>query len=152
MRQSPLETAENGIYCSVCTRPLTLGVLHRINSLSSEILTSTLDFDGDARGFIRSTGNRTPFARLIPLQEIIADLFGQGVNTKRVQREYLRLVNEFGNELTVLLHASPVDLALVTGDELADGIMRARLGQVQVVPGYDGEYGKICISATNDRA
>ena len=129
---------------------MTLGVLHRTNSLSNREPASTPAAVRDADGFIRSGGDRPAFTRLIPLQEIIAQIVGRGVSTKRVRQEYLCLIREFQSELAVLLHTPMEDLELVAGEELAEGINRARLGDVRIVPGYDGQFGKVCISAATD--
>ena len=99
----------------------------------------------DADGFIRSPQGRPPFIRLVPLLEIIAETLGRGVATKRVQVEYRRILQELGGELAVLSEASVADLEAVAGERLAEGILRARLGNIQVEPGYDGLFGRIRI-------
>jgi uncharacterized protein (TIGR00375 family) len=139
--RSPQETLREGLNCPVCRRPLTLGVLHRTGLLG----------DGDARfatgedGFVRSPQGRPPFIRLIPLQEIISDVIGVGVNSKRVQEVYLKLVRELAGELRVLMECPPEELEAAAGEELAQAIVLARRGQVQIEPGYDGVFGRISL-------
>ena len=94
-------------------------------------------------GFVRHEGSRPPFIRLIPLVEVIAEILGQGPSTGKVAAQYQRLTEELGSELQVLMTASETDLAKVAGESLAQAIMRARLGDVRIDPGYDGVYGKI---------
>ena len=68
VRQSPGDTLDQSSRCPVCRRTLTLGVLHRVQSMS----------DGEAKasygtdGFLRDGNRRPPFIRLLPLVEIIA--------------------------------------------------------------------------------
>ena len=137
----PTEEAANGTDCPVCGRPLTLGVLHRVSRLASRPLPDHLR--PDASGLIDSGGLHPPFARLIPLQEVIAAVLGVGVNTRRVMREYDAVVDHVGSELAALLYASTSDLLPVAGETLTEAIMRARTGEVTVEPGYDGVYGTI---------
>ncbi len=133
----------NGPVCPVCGRQLTLGVLHRVNEVSGRRAADGLEPDAD--GFIRGGGEGPPYARLIPLREIIAAVKGVGVNTRTVMRTYLAITDAVGSELDALLWASSSDLAAVTEGPVADAILQARTGQVQVTPGYDGQYGTVSL-------
>ena len=135
------QLAANGSDCPVCGRPLTLGVLHRVSALADKSVDSDLHPGSD--GFLRSAGNHPPFARLIPLQEIIAAVRNLGVNTRTVMREYTAVTDAIGSELSALLFASHTDLAAVAKDDVADAILRARSGKINITPGYDGQYGSI---------
>lgn len=137
----PSEEAANGTDCPVCGRPLTLGVLHRVSRLAERPVEN--DLKPDSRGLIDSDDPHPPFARLIPLQEVIASVLGVGVNTRRVMREYDAVVDQVGSELSALLYASENDLLPVAGETLTEAIMRARTGEVTVEPGYDGIYGTV---------
>ncbi|MCI0877384.1 MAG: DNA helicase UvrD, partial [Chloroflexi bacterium] len=63
--------------------------------------------------------------------------------SKGVQQEYLHVVRELGGELRVLAHAGAADLEAAAGERMAQGILKARLGDVTVEPGYDGVYGTV---------
>ena len=137
----PAEEAANGTDCPVCGRALTLGVLHRVSRLAER---SLHDHQWpDLHGLIDSGGLHPPFARLIPLQEVIAAVRGVGVNTRKVMREYDAVVDQVGSELAALLYASPSDLLPIAGETLTEAIIRARTGEVTVAPGYDGVYGTV---------
>ena len=144
VRQAPADTQRQGSDCPVCRRPLTLGVLHRVQSLSAG---TPPDDCGQAQhtanGFVDHGQGRPPFIRLLPLVEIIAETLGQGPSTRRVEAEYRRLTKELGSELKVLMQAPAGELERVAGERLAQGVLRARMGDVHVDPGYDGVYGKI---------
>ena len=149
VRQSPEDTRRQGSRCPVCGHPLTLGVLHRTLGLSRDE-TSLLSQDHmvcqpGPDGFIRSPQGRPPFVRLLPLAEIISQALGQKAQGQRVQQEYLSIVRELGNELNVLLRASPADLAAAAGEVVAQGVLRARRGEVDLDPGYDGVYGRVMV-------
>jgi uncharacterized protein (TIGR00375 family) len=146
VRQSPEDTQREGCRCPVCQRPLTLGVLHRVRSLAGgELPVGEGNARSGADGFVRHQGCRPPFIRLIPLVEMIAETLGQGPATRRVEAVYQRLTREFGGELQVLTAVSAEDLERVAGERLAQAVMKARLGEVRVDPGYDGVYGKISV-------
>jgi uncharacterized protein (TIGR00375 family) len=129
---SPKETKKYNGICPVCGRPLTIGVLNRVEQLADR-----------PEGF--QPENAIPFKSVIPLEEIIADALGRNPGTVEVEKEYNNLIEKFENEFNVLLKAPRFDLESVTLPEIAEGIIRAREGKVFIEPGYDGVYGKIRI-------
>ncbi len=168
--QSPAETLQQGGRCQVCGRSLTLGVLHRTRSLSQcgadgtgeppdrdSPLTSDGTLDGSRDkvnvpsgpdGFVHSQQGRPPFIRLLPLQEIIGATLGLGPYTKGVPRVYRRIVTELASVLNVLIRAEAADLVPVAGERLAQAILQARRGDIQIAPGYDGVFGKVSLELT----
>lgn len=131
----------DGETCPVCSRPLTLGVLHRINALSCR--NAEVRFGDD--GFIHSPDGRPPFIRLVPLQELIAQVLGRGVGTRAVQTAYMRIVRELGGELDVLITGSSQDLQMTAGSSIAEAVLRSRAGEIRVKPGYDGVFGEVSL-------
>jgi uncharacterized protein (TIGR00375 family) len=129
---SPRESKKYGGNCPVCGRPMTIGVVNRIEQLADR-----------PEGYLPP--GAIPFKRFIPLQEIIADVLKVMTASKQVQAEYNNLVKSFGSEFSVLIGASRADLENATLPEIAEGVIRVREGRVSVVPGYDGVYGKIKI-------
>ena len=138
---SPREVAVNGQRCPVCGRPLTLGVLQRVEELASAASNAGQGRDG----LVRSDSGRPPFRNLVGLAEILSQALGVGVNTKTVGACYDRLVGEIGNELAVLVYASLDDLERIAGDRVAEGVGRVRNGDLTIDPGYDGRYGSVRI-------
>jgi DNA helicase-2/ATP-dependent DNA helicase PcrA len=96
--QRPAVTMEHGERCPVCGRKLTLGVLHRIEELSSR--PEAVQREGAM--WRDPSGLRPPFNRLVPLAEIIAGVTGRGVATKTVHHVYDLLIKSVGSELQVL--------------------------------------------------
>jgi len=138
IRLSPQETKKYNGICPVCGKPLTIGVLSRIEELADQ-----------PEGFVPE--NHIPFKSLVPLDEIIADVLSQGVSTKAVEQEYKNLIEKFGSEFNVLLDVSRKDLATATQPEIVEAIVRVREGKVIREPGYDGVYGKIKIFSTEEK-
>ena len=145
VRQSPEETAAaGGGRCPVCGRPLTLGVLHRVRSLSAG---DAVGGDGElvagGDGFIRPLDGRPPFLRLVPLEELLAETLGVGRRSKAVGNVYQKLCAELGSELATLAWVGASDLQRVAGEQVAEAVLKARTGRVVADPGFDGRYGTV---------
>ncbi len=127
--QPPTTIEHNGL-CSVCGKPVTVGVLHRVEELAD-----------------RPPGGRPPrthnYHSLVPLPELLGEMQGVGAGSKRVQAEYFRLLEELGPELAILREIPVEEIAAAGGPLLAEGIRRMRAGEVVAEAGYDGEYGVI---------
>jgi len=129
---SPNETKKNKYLCPVCHKRITVGVMHRVEDLADR-----------PEGFIPP--NSIPFKNLIPLQEIIAEALGQAPDTKGVEEEYKKMIQNYGNEFKILLDLSLEDLFLKTPAKILEGIKRVRERNLTIIPGHDGVYGKIKI-------
>lgn len=114
--------------CPNCKKPLTVGVLQRVEELADRI-----------EGF--KPKDAKPFYALIPLSEIISRIVGKAIATKTVWNEYNKLIEAFGNELNILMEVKREDLIKHTSTQIADAILKIRLGEIDMKPGYDGEYG-----------
>ncbi|OPX17670.1 DNA helicase UvrD [candidate division WOR-3 bacterium 4484_100] len=132
VRLTPREARFNNNICPVCSRSITIGVMHRVESLGDR-----------EEGYIPP--DAIPFKNLIPLEEIIAEAMGVGRDTVGVKNEYRRLCNLFGNEFEILLNTPIQELKANTQERIAIGIERARRGDVIINPGYDGVFGKVKI-------
>ena len=132
VRFDPEESKKHNNICPVCRKPLTIGVLNRVEELADR-----------EEGFLPP--KRTPFKSLIPLSEIIAEALRVGVVSKKVKKEYDNLIAHFKNELAVLLDASFEDLSACTSLRIAEGVIKSREGKVEINPGYDGVYGTVKI-------
>ncbi len=133
VRMTPQETREKKKICPICAKPVTVGVMYRVEELADR-----------PEGF-RPEG-AIPFKNMVPLDEIIAEAFGvASATTKRVQEEYQKLVQELGGELAILFDLSEGELKGRTRPEVVEGIMRVREGKLKIEPGYDGLYGKVKI-------
>jgi DNA helicase II / ATP-dependent DNA helicase PcrA len=117
--------------CPKCKKPLVIGVENRVHELS----------DRSIEDIEKIRSKKIPYKSLVPLPEIIADVFGCGVNTKKVKAEYDSLIEKIGNEFYILIEA---DLKLIeknTSKQIAIAVDRVRKGKIFVKPGYDGEFG-----------
>jgi len=138
LRLSPQESKKYNNICPNCGKPLTIGVLSRVEELA------------DRENGFRPVG-AIPFKSLIPLEEVIAEAIGQTVATKKVIAEYQNLIKKFNTEFEVLLNVSSQNLQSATLPEIAEAIKRVREGKVRVEPGYDGVFGKIRIFSQKEQ-
>ncbi|MEU0076395.1 UvrD-helicase domain-containing protein [Micromonospora tulbaghiae] len=129
---SPERTREAGGRCPECGKPLTVGVLSRVEELAD-----------------RPAGHRPAHARevahLVPLAEILGELNQVGARSKKVEGKLNELIAALGPELEILTRTPISEIGRVGGELLAEGIGRLRRGEVRRVPGYDGEYGVITL-------
>lgn len=156
VKYTPEETNKLGTICPVCRRPLTVGVMHRVQQLShefkienvSEAWPSGLKFQIDDNGvkwIENPAGNRPRYAMMVPLLEILAEGLESTVSSQKVFNEYKKLTDEFGNETSVLLRTKPQDLERISGRKIRESIEKVRRGDIFVDPGFDGEFGKVKI-------
>jgi uncharacterized protein (TIGR00375 family) len=129
---SPEETKKNKGICPKCAKPMTIGVMNRVDKLAD-------------RGVGEGGEGRIPFRSLIPLDEVIADVLGLGVSSLKVRNEYEKLVETIGSEFKVLMDADYENLRRASSSDIAEAVIGVRERKVELIPGYDGEYGKVKI-------
>ncbi|MFA5086970.1 MAG: endonuclease Q family protein [Candidatus Paceibacterota bacterium] len=138
MSLNPKESLEYRELCPSCGKKLVIGVLNRVQKLA----------DKD-EGFVPE--NAIPFKNIIPLKEIIGEAFSVGVVSKRVKAEYEKIVEHFP-EFEVLLETPIEEIKKVADSQVAEGIRRARAGEVNIQPGFDGVFGKVKIFSDVEKA
>ncbi|MBU0951881.1 MAG: endonuclease Q family protein [Elusimicrobia bacterium] len=129
----PQVSIEGRNLCPVCNKPLTIGVLHRVEELSDK-----------QEGY--QLPNAVPCRKIIPLEEIIAEALNLNKGASQVRKEYLGLVGMFGSEFKILLDLNEQELSRIQNMKIARNIIKMRTGAVAIVPGYDGVYGTIIIN------
>jgi uncharacterized protein (TIGR00375 family) len=138
LRLSPKETREYNGICPSCKRPVTIGVLSRVEKLADR-----------PENF--APEKAIPFKSLIPLEEIIADALGQTVGATQITEEYNNLIEKLGSELKILIESPEEEIKKATLPEISEGILRVREKKINVEPGYDGVYGKIRIFSEKEK-
>jgi len=132
MRLWPPKTMGYNGKCPVCGKALTIGVLYRVEELAD-----------------RHTGERPQkhhcYYSIIQLADILSEILKVGVNSKKVRTAYNNAIVKLGCELDILhnLKTDAIDRAGIP--LLGEAIRRMRNKEIDVVPGYDGEYGQIKI-------
>jgi uncharacterized protein (TIGR00375 family) len=137
-RVDPADAKKNNNICPVCKKPITVGVLHRVEDLADR------KDGGKPDGSI-------PFKKIMPLDEIISKSLGVGEKSKAVEEEYNKLINHFGTEFAVLLDVDPDNIKKSADARIGEGIDRVRNGKLEILPGYDGTYGVVKIFSETEK-
>jgi len=132
VRWDPVQTLKHNGRCSVCHKPVTVGVMNRVVQLSD-------------RENLEERPNRAPFHSIIPLKEILGEIEDVGPNSKKVDARYMALIKTGHPELEFLLELPMEDIQRIGGPQLAEAIRRMRNREVRVKEGFDGEYGVITV-------
>ena len=107
--------------CDTCdSRNITMGVLDRIEVIKDKEKTKSPDF-------------RPEYIYQIPLS------FIPGLGQKTVEK----LLDYFGTEMTILHKLSNDDIEAVVGEKVAQNIINAREGKMNIVAGGGGIYGQV---------
>ena len=128
---SPGETREHGGRCPVCGKPLTVGVMHRVEDLADR---------GEEAVPPETAG---PMRSLVPLPEILSEIHQVGPKSKTVARHYESLLGRLGPELPLLDTLPLEDIGPAASPLVAEAVSRLRKEEVIRDAGYDGVYGTI---------
>ena len=74
-----------------------------------------------------------------------------GPDSKKATAIYKKLLEQFGPELGILRAVPPEDVARCGEPLVAEALSRMRTGAVEILAGYDGEYGTIRIFSSTER-
>jgi ATP-dependent DNA helicase UvrD/PcrA len=133
----PARTRQAGGCCPTCGKPLTVGVLSRVEDLAD-----------------RPAGHRPDGApsvtHLIQLHQVVGEIEGVGAKSKTVEARLNDLVAALGPELHILREAPLSDVTRIGGELLGEAVRRLRRGEVTRIAGYDGEYGVIRLFAPEE--
>jgi len=139
VRFAPAETKKNKGTCPKCKKPLTVGVMNRVEELADR----EVDFKPE---------NAVPFKKLVELDKIIAEALNiKSRSAKQVQKEYKYLINMLGSELDILIKADLEKIKNTISPEIIKGIKRVRKGKLVIKPGFDGQYGIIKIFREDEK-
>lgn len=129
---TPEETRKHKGICPVCNKPLTIGVMNRVNELA----------DRDEKSLVLPSTAGKVFS-LVSLPKILSEIMQVSSSAKSVNNTYENLIQNLGAELDILMNIPIEEISKSSSPILAEGISRLRKGKVIKKAGFDGEYGTI---------
>ena len=139
VRLEPKETIDHQGLCPKCGKPVTIGVLNRVEELAD-----------------RAAGQKpdrvNPYHNLIPMTDILSEILQVGPKTHKVSRAYRVAIEALGPELGILQQMDLEQIERAGIPLLGEAIKRMREKQVEISPGFDGEYGRVKIFKAQERA
>ncbi|MCG8617776.1 MAG: UvrD-helicase domain-containing protein, partial [Desulfobacterales bacterium] len=138
VRMNPDDTAKAGGICPECGKPMTLGVLYRVRELAERL-----------EGYVPE--NRHPHAYVVPLADMLSEIFEVGPKTKKVTGYYEKAVEVLGPELGILTRLSVEDIDRAGVPLLAEAVDKMRAGDLHIDPGYDGEFGTVKLFSREEK-
>src|SRR3989339_1746501 len=136
--------------CPKCHKTLTLGVEYQVKKLADR-KTATAE-RGPAKGGKEIDKNKhIPYKSTVPLPEIIADYLQVNKSSKKVQTLFFEIISKSKNEFEVLLDLDLNSLNKIMPENLANGIIKVRSGEIKLSPGFDGQYGKTEIFSPQEK-
>ncbi len=143
--QSPEETRRKGTTCHVCGRSLTVGVMSRVEELARSTVEplKKVGKHGVVSYIHPNDKTRPGYVMLVPLLEILSEVYQVGVGSKKVKGAYDHLIAQLSSEFHVLLQADLGDISRVGGERLAEAIEKNRTDTISIQPGYDGVFGTV---------
>ena len=124
------QTKRIGGICPVCKKPLTLGVLYRINELEK----------GSVTDFSKS------IEYIVPLADIFRDIHAvKSASSVSVVKDTGKAIEILGSEFNILRHVPTSHIRKAGFEELAQAIENMRSGKVVIDHGYDGVFGNVSL-------
>ena len=134
----PVSTVKHNDICPECGKKLTLGVLNRVDKFASR-----------NEGYVPD--NKPGFKNIIPLADILSQIFGVGPKTKKVTTAYNKAIECLGTEFEILLDRSIEEIKTANIILLDKAILKMRTKQVSVNPGFDGKFGEVILFLESER-
>jgi uncharacterized protein (TIGR00375 family) len=134
----PATTLKHDGVCPVCGKALTLGVLYRVEELAD-------------RKEGQKPSRSAPYFSIIQLKDILSEIFRVGPNSKKVKLAYQTALNKLGSEFNILQNLDSVAIEQAGISLLPEAVERMRRQEINVIPGYDGQYGRVQIFKDHER-
>ncbi len=134
-----LQDAINMHWRCSCGGRIKKGVVDRVNELADFLKP-------------KHPTHRPPYLSIVPLIEIIKKSLNTNAITKKVLSYWDTLIQEFSNEVEVMLYANPTIIEKLTNKKLLDTLLAFRNQQFTIQRGGGGRYGEIIITRCEQKS
>ncbi|MFH0952168.1 MAG: endonuclease Q family protein [Patescibacteria group bacterium] len=138
IRFTPEESDNHSGNCPTCQKPLTRGVMSRLEELANRPAN------------IEKPDNRPPYRHVVPLLNIIAEARESKKKDKAVIEEYNTIIASAGPELKILTSDTPNQYAGAINPKILEGIKRTQAENINVTPGYADNKGVVNIFSPDE--
>lgn len=136
----PEQTVKMNGLCPKCHKPLTRGVMGRVQTLADRP-----HIPHGVQHLIAAKQQFIAQKNIVPLEELLGECLGKTKTSKAVQQLYKESLKKLGTEFNILLDRDEKEILAAIGEKPAEAIAKMRRGDVSVKPGYDGVYGVVKI-------
>ncbi len=134
----PETTLKHNGQCPACGKLMTLGVLYRVEELAD-------------RQEGQKPPNSAPYFSTIQLEHLLSEIFQVGPGSRKIKQAYQATLSKLGPEFDILFNLDAAAIEQAGIPLLAEAVQRMRRREIDVIPGYDGEYGRVRIFKGNER-
>ncbi|MCP4023734.1 MAG: UvrD-helicase domain-containing protein, partial [Desulfobacteraceae bacterium] len=138
VRLNPAVTQKIGGICPVCGKKVVYGVLNRVQELATR-----------PEGYLPE--KRHGYQSIIPLTDILSEIFEVGPKTKKVMSYYDKAVDALGPELEILVDRTYEEIDTAKVPLLSEAVAKMRKGKIKIDPGFDGEFGTVNIFSRKEK-
>lgn len=142
---TPKDTVKYNGKCPRCWWKITVWVLHRSFTLANVDRKNQVNYGGKDFWWeseiidIAKDFHRPDYRFIVPLRDIIREVFDAKRWTKKSQKVYNELIKEFGSEFHLLLDVE-IEKIKNYSEKLADWISKIRSWNIFIRSWFDGEY------------
>ena len=134
----PQTTLKHDGRCPVCGKPLTLGVLYRVEELAD-------------RKEGQKPSHSLPYFSIVQLEHLLSETLQLGPGSRKIKQAYQTALAKLGPEFNILHHLDTDVIGQAGIPLLAEAIERMRRREIDVMPGYDGLYGRVRVFKDHER-
>lgn len=155
VRLTPEEILASNNLCPKCHKPLTIGVMDRVQALTSHLILEKelliKESLSQAKLLFNKNQERPFFTSIVPLLEIISEIENVATPGKKVIEIYEDVISKTGNEFNCLIFEPLNSLKKKINPKLFTAITNMRQRKVKLDPGFDGVFGKISINVPKEK-
>ncbi len=147
---TPSDTIRRNWLCPICGKKLIVWVFHRSfdiwdNKRISQIHFGEKDFwKQEEINEIAKIFDRPNYQYIVPLWDIIREVFAANKWTKKADKTYNELLLQFGTEFDILLNLK-IDKATEYNKFFGYALEKVRNSEIFIKPWYDGVFGVVSI-------